>query len=129
LNQEQSIVYGKVIKKIESNEEGLFSLDSPGGTGKTFLLNLMLAFIRKDKGVSVAVASSGVAATLLSGGLTPHLIFKLPLNLAHEEMPVCNISKKSEREWMLQHCAIVSCWCGMNVQCPTKEQSKHYIAQ
>ncbi|XP_045536286.1 uncharacterized protein LOC106720810 [Papilio machaon] len=81
--------------------------NAPGGTGKTFLLNLLLAQIRKDKGVAVAVASSGIAATLLSGGRTAHSILKLPLNLAHEEMPICNISKSSERGKMLQQCKLL----------------------
>ncbi|GFT87277.1 ATP-dependent DNA helicase [Trichonephila clavipes] len=43
-------------------------LDAPGGTGETFLLNLLLAFVRKDEDMAVAVASSGIAATLLAGG-------------------------------------------------------------
>lgn len=40
--------------------------DVPGGTGKTFLMNLLLASVRKDKNIAVAVASSGIhsAATL-----------------------------------------------------------------
>jgi len=48
-NQEQSLVYDKVIQKIESNEGSLFFFDALGGTGKTFLLNLPSALIRKVK--------------------------------------------------------------------------------
>lgn len=47
-------------------------LDVPGGTGKTFLLNLLLAQIRKDKVVGVAVASFEIAYTLLSGERRAH---------------------------------------------------------
>ncbi|GBO99544.1 ATP-dependent DNA helicase pif1 [Eumeta japonica] len=107
LNPEQRLVFDNVVKKIEDGEGGLLFLDTPGGTGKTFLLNLLLAQIRKDKGIAVAVASSGIAATLLNGGRTAHSVLKLPLNLAHEEMPVCNISKNSERGRMLQQCKLL----------------------
>ncbi|CAH2226617.1 jg9019, partial [Pararge aegeria aegeria] len=107
LNPEQRLVFENVVQKIESGEGGLFFLDAPGGTGKTFLLNLLLAQIRKDKGVAVAVASSGIAATLLNGGRTAHSVLKLPLNLAHEEMPVCNITKNSDRGRMLQQCKLL----------------------
>ncbi|CAF4947498.1 unnamed protein product [Pieris macdunnoughi] len=107
LNPEQKLVFENVVQKIESGEGGLFFLDAPGGTGKTFLLNLLLAQIRKDKGVAVAVASSGIAATLLNGGRTAHSVLKLPLNLAHEEMPVCNITKNSDRGRMLQQCKLL----------------------
>ncbi|GBN91997.1 hypothetical protein AVEN_73025-1 [Araneus ventricosus] len=82
--------------KIESSEGGLFFLDAPGGTGKTFLLNLLSAQIQKDKKVAIAVASSGIAATLLDDGRTAHSVLQLLLNFAHEETPVCNITKNSE---------------------------------
>ncbi|XP_046141612.1 uncharacterized protein LOC114882103 [Osmia bicornis bicornis] len=107
LNSEQRLIFDDIVQKIESGDGGLFFLDAPGGTGKTFLLNLLLAQIRKDKGVAVAVASSGIAATLLNGGRTAHSVLKLPLNLAHEEMPVCNISKNSEYGRMLQQCKLL----------------------
>ncbi|XP_045537593.1 uncharacterized protein LOC123721796 [Papilio machaon] len=107
LNSEQKIIFNTIIQKVASDQGGLFFLDVPGGTGKTFLLNSLLAQIRKDKGVAVAVASSGIAATLLSGGRTAHSVLKLPLNLAHEEIPICNISKSSERGRMLQQCKLL----------------------
>ena len=41
---------------------------APGGTGKTFLINLLLANVRINECIALAVASSGIAATLLAGG-------------------------------------------------------------
>lgn len=107
LNTEQKLVFDIVVQRIYNGEGGLFFLDAPGGTGKTFLLNLLLAQIRKDKGIAVAVASSGIAATLLDGGRTAHSVLKLPLNLHHEEIPVCNITKNSDRGRMLQQCKLL----------------------
>ncbi|GBN46964.1 hypothetical protein AVEN_24933-1 [Araneus ventricosus] len=66
-----------------------------------------LAQIRKDKEIAIAVASSGIAATLLDGGQTAHLALKLPLNLVHEETPICNFTKNSEHCRMLQHCKLL----------------------
>ncbi|GFV27687.1 ATP-dependent DNA helicase [Trichonephila clavipes] len=62
-----------------------YFLDSHGGTGKTFLINLLLAKIMCEKSMAIAVASSGIAATLIDGGKTAQSAFKLPLNLHHSE--------------------------------------------
>lgn len=104
---EQKQVFDQVLQQIESGNGALFFLDAPGGTGKTFLLNLLLAQVRKDSNIAVAVASSGIAATLLSGGRTAHSVLKLPLNLAHEETPICNFSKNSARGTMLRQCKLL----------------------
>jgi hypothetical protein len=58
-----------------------YFLDAPGGTGNIFLINLLLSQIRSSGKVALAVASSGIAATLLSGGRIAHSTFKLPLNI------------------------------------------------
>ncbi|GFT80998.1 ATP-dependent DNA helicase [Trichonephila clavipes] len=63
--------------------------------------------IRKDRNVALAVASSGIAATLLSGGRTALSVFKLPLNLASEETLTCNTSKNSARGALLQQCKLI----------------------
>ncbi|GBP54886.1 hypothetical protein EVAR_11639_1 [Eumeta japonica] len=70
---------------LSSGQGGLYFLDALVGTGKTFLLNFLLAQLHKNKVIALAVASSGVAATLLSGGRTAHSVFKLLLNIASEE--------------------------------------------
>ncbi|KAF0768422.1 ATP-dependent DNA helicase [Aphis craccivora] len=75
----------------ESSRKSLFFLDAPGGTGKTFLMNLLLAQIRCSGKVALAVASSGIAATLLIGGRTAHSTFKLPLNVLYDTECVCPI--------------------------------------
>ncbi|XP_008482471.2 uncharacterized protein LOC103519163 [Diaphorina citri] len=107
LNAEQSKVYYEVIRSIDSKSGQLFFLDAPGGTGKTFLINLLLASVRKDKKIAISVASSGIAATLLDGGKTAHSAFKLPLNLNHSETPLCNISKQSDTAKVLQKCQLI----------------------
>ncbi|XP_075125698.1 uncharacterized protein LOC142198565 [Leptodactylus fuscus] len=104
---EQHHVYNSILHCVHNSNGGLFFLDAPGGTGKTFLLNLLLASLRKDHNIALAVASSGIAATLLNGGRTAHATFKLPLNLCSDEAPTCNITKNSSRATLLQQCKLI----------------------
>lgn len=96
LQPEQLSAFETITKRIQDNSGGIFFLDAPGGTGKTFLLNLLLASVRKLNEIAIAVASSGIAATLLNGGRTAHSTFKLPLNFGKNENYTCNISKNSD---------------------------------
>ncbi|XP_062525690.1 ATP-dependent DNA helicase pif1 [Bombyx mori] len=95
LNYQQKEVYDTLMKAIDDENGGLYFLDAPGGTGKTFLMSLVLATVRARFNIAVAVASSGIAATLLEGCRTAHSAFKLPLNLQTIEEPTCNIAKHS----------------------------------
>lgn len=58
-----------------------FFICGPGGTGKAFLYQMLLASVRSQQNVALAVASSGVAALLLDGGTTGHSRFKVPFDL------------------------------------------------
>ncbi|CAK1594996.1 unnamed protein product [Parnassius mnemosyne] len=108
LNNEQNQVYRLLIDSVNNaNAGGVYFLDAPGGTGKTFLINLLLAKIRSEKKIAVAVASSGIAATLLPGGKTAHSMFKIPIEAERMENPVCSISKNSHKAKVLQDCAFV----------------------
>lgn len=73
----------------------MFFIDAPGGTGKTFLFGMFLPQVRIKKGITLAVASSGIAATLLPGVRTAHSTFKLPLDLTTTEEPMYNVSRGS----------------------------------
>lgn len=83
------------MKAVDDGNGGLFFLEAPGGTGKTFQISLILADIRDQSAIALALASTGIAATLLEGGRTAHSALKLPINLQINENPVCNISKQS----------------------------------
>ncbi|GBP67504.1 hypothetical protein EVAR_49870_1 [Eumeta japonica] len=78
LVNDQVTTYNCVMKSVSFNEGKIFFLDAPGGTGKTFITNLILAKVRSLGKLALAVASSGIAATLLAGGRTAHSTFKLP---------------------------------------------------
>lgn len=95
LTKDQQHAYDLIMEKVVGKSGGILFLDAPGGTGKTFLLNLVLAKIRSQKKIAFAVASSGIAATLLDGGRTAHSALKLPLNYNFTDTPTCNIGRKS----------------------------------
>lgn len=108
LNSDQKTVYDAVMTSINNYEGKTFFLDAPGGTGKTFLINLLLAKIRTDRKIALAVASSGIAATLLEGGRTAHSTFKIPLKMSYDDTSsVCNISKQSNTAQLMRDCVFI----------------------
>nr|XP_042912617.1 uncharacterized protein LOC122272722 [Parasteatoda tepidariorum] len=103
MNEEQRSIYDRIMLAISAGQGG-FLLDAPGGTGKTFIISLILAEIRSNNGIALAVSSFGIAATLLDGGRTAHSVFKLPFNIQSNPEAVCNIKKQSSMGTVFQHC-------------------------
>ena len=88
-----------------SLQSNLFFIDGPGGTGKTFTYNALLAAVRAEGGIALAVASSGVAALLLPGGSTAHGRFKIPIIL--HEASHCNVPKDSPLADLFRRCRLI----------------------
>lgn len=95
------------MQSITNEVGGLYFLDEPGGTGKTFLISIILATIRSRNRNALAIASSGTAGTLLDGGRTAHLAPKLPLNWQSTDTPTCNITKNSRMGKVLRICELI----------------------
>ena len=91
LNIEQKAAYDEIMSAIENPIGGLFFVDGPGGTGKTFLYKALLAKVRSQGKLAVAMATSGVAASILPGGRTTHSRFKIPLTI--EDGCFCSFTK------------------------------------
>ncbi|XP_060882071.1 ATP-dependent DNA helicase pif1-like [Metopolophium dirhodum] len=107
LNDHQKNVYDTIMQAVQNEAGGLYFLDAPGGMGKTFVISLILANIRAQGKITLALASSGIAATLLDGGRTAHSALKLPLKVQVIENPTCNISRNSAMAKVLQQTAII----------------------
>ncbi|XP_060516472.1 uncharacterized protein LOC132695932 isoform X2 [Cylas formicarius] len=78
-----------IVAGLEADEtfvnRNLFFVDGPGGTGKTFLYNVIAERILSAGGARLmAVAWTGIAASLLIEGRTCHHAFRLPLDLDEE---------------------------------------------
>ena len=81
LTSEQKGICDQIMHCVDNQVGKMFFLDAPGGTGKTFLIRLLLTSIRSKNEIALALASSGIAATLLPGGRTAHYALKLLLNM------------------------------------------------
>ncbi|XP_013786861.1 uncharacterized protein LOC106470836 [Limulus polyphemus] len=79
----------------------------PGSSGKTFLINLILAKMRSKASIALTVASSSIAATLLEGGRTAHSAFKLPQSVNHADKAVCSIKRGTDTVKVLQECNVI----------------------
>ena len=102
LTSDQREVYDCFCSMINGDEGGMLFLDAPGGTGKTFLVNLILAKLRSEGKIALATASSGIAATLWTGGRTLHSTFKIPLHLYAMDIPICSIKKGTALSRVIQ---------------------------
>ena len=96
LNKGQQDVFNYIKDLIVGkNKDGLLIfLDAPGGTGKTFTLNVLVTWMIKENLKVSICGASGITATLLFLGQTNHHRFKLPLT-PHKDS-VCNFKKESE---------------------------------
>ncbi|GMF45630.1 unnamed protein product [Phytophthora fragariaefolia] len=71
LNEGQRAIFYEIIQASNDPDQDnkLFFIDGPGGTGKSTLLRHILAKVRLAGKIAIAVASSGIASLLLMGGL------------------------------------------------------------
>jgi len=94
LNKEQLHVVETVQKLVkeysEISESGTIAgelkefvafLDAPGGTGKTFTLNVLINWLVMNEKPVASTAASGIAATVLHNGRTCHNRFNFPIDI------------------------------------------------
>ncbi|XP_071711946.1 uncharacterized protein [Rutidosis leptorrhynchoides] len=105
LNPEQLAIYHQVMNAVLTKQGGLFFLYGPGGTRKTFLYNTVLAKLRSEKMIVLAVASSGIASLLLPGGRTSHSRFVIPLELM--ENSTCGIKHNTHLAALLKEARLI----------------------
>ena len=89
----QQNVFEAIKQAVNGTDTKQLYIDARGGSGKTFLLNIALYYIRTLDldAIALAVAFTGIAAQLLQGGRTFNSRFKFPLK--PNETQSCNISK------------------------------------
>jgi hypothetical protein len=104
LNEGQKAFVDYALNAVrgEPNHSKAIFLDAPGGTGKTFACNCLLAGLRCQGKIPIATASSGVAALLLEGGRTFHSRFKVPI----KQNPF-NVSGNSQLAELLRECHLI----------------------
>ena len=85
MTSDQQNVFITFIQAVQDKQKDMFFLDAPGGCGKTFLIETILSTIRSERKIAIDTASSGLAATLLTGGRTVHSTFKVDLDITRTE--------------------------------------------
>lgn len=118
-------VFVKLIASIVS-EGGLFFLSAPGGTRKIFLVNLLLAILRKYSNIIISVFLLDTGATLPNEGKTAHSTFKLPLKLIHFNIPLCKINKQSDVTQVLWECKLIT-WDELTIPYKSEIQANDEI--
>ena len=95
-NDEQRNAFNIIAACLADNyeETEVFNMNAPGGCGKTFFLNAILAYARGMGKKCIATASSGIAATLLKGGRTAHSTFGIPIPILNTS--TCSIKANSK---------------------------------
>jgi ATP-dependent DNA helicase PIF1 len=105
VNTEQMAPYKTIMSTVDSPNGGVFFIDGPGGTGKTFLYRALLGTVRSQDKIVVATATSGVAASIMPGGRTADSRFKIPLNI--DEGGYCNFTKQSSTAKLLHEASLI----------------------
>lgn len=106
MNPDQAKCFNEITTAITTDPgTAHFFLHGAAGTGKTFLYSLLCDYYRSQGKIVLCVASSGIAAQLLSGGRTAHSRFRIPLELTDET--VCNIPKNSRLADLLRKTALI----------------------
>ncbi|KAH9576597.1 hypothetical protein CY35_01G170700 [Sphagnum magellanicum] len=105
LNKDQDRAVASILNAVRLDQGGVFSLDGPNGSGKTFVYNILLASIRNEGHVALVVASSSIAALLLQGGRTSHSAFKIPIDVHRDSL--CNVNANSDTAELIQAAKLI----------------------
>ncbi|CAN1837196.1 ATP-dependent DNA helicase pif1 [Linum perenne] len=105
LNAEQKVAYDEIMASVQSNQHRLFFIDGYGGTGKTFLWQVISMKLRSEKKVVLCVASSGIAALLMTGGRTTHSRFHIPIDI--HSTSTCHISQDGDLAELLRNTSLI----------------------
>ena len=62
MNKEQKAVFLAIKHAVDHGKGGFFAINAPGGTGKTFVVKTILAYVRGKSQIALAMATSGIAA-------------------------------------------------------------------
>ncbi|XP_076064963.1 uncharacterized protein LOC143039005 [Oratosquilla oratoria] len=109
MNTDQRHCYDTIMERVKNSKNysnNGFFINAPGGTGKSFLLNALLDTLRSTEKIELAIASSGIAATVLHGGRTAHNMFKIPI-MDHKDVRACSVKRNSEHARLLEMTSLI----------------------
>jgi phosphoribosylanthranilate isomerase len=65
LNEDQKVAFKSIVDRVRDEKPGLFFVSGHGGTGKTFIWNVLVAYLRGHKRI------------VFVGGMTPGMVKRL----------------------------------------------------
>lgn len=94
LNEKQKHIFNEITQIISDINilNKCFYIDGPGGSGKTYLYNVLMAFYRSQNEIVLPFATTGISALLLKGGRTAHSGFKLPIPMFDHSLSSMNMN-------------------------------------
>ncbi|XP_021747710.1 ATP-dependent DNA helicase PIF1-like [Chenopodium quinoa] len=105
LNDDQRSSFDIIIEAIDAENGRIFFIDGPGGTGKTYLYQAILATVKLRGKFGLPVASSGIAATLLHRGKTTHKTLDIPVTL--HASSTWKFSKQDVEAQLVKYAAVI----------------------
>ena len=105
LNDEQLHAFNTIIAAVNTGTPAFYFVSGYGGTGKTYLWNTIVTYLRGNEKIVLTVASSGVASLLLPGGRTAHSRFKIPCEL--DDDTVCDIKRGTMLADLIQQTSLI----------------------
>jgi hypothetical protein len=105
LNLEQLSGFMNIINHVINRKGRVFFVDNPRGTGRTLLYMCLIATIHSKGLIAVAIATSGIAASIMPGGHTTHSVFKTPIKIS--DGSICKFSKQNYTVDLLRRAALI----------------------
>ena len=105
LHPDQKVVWDAVSESIEGSMGKYFFLDAPGGAGKTYLAETRLCYSRGNGYIGLAVASSGIAETLMPLGRTAHSRFKISIEI--NQTSFCGFTQSTDVSKVLNKAKLI----------------------
>lgn len=101
LNAAQKAVFDEVAPSVGFSsplEQRFYFVDGPAGSGKTYLFQTLMCFVRGQKRKVQAFSSTDIAASLLEGGRTVQSAFNVPIQCDESSVSYMMVpSAESER--------------------------------
>jgi hypothetical protein len=105
LNDGQRAAYNGVIDAYAAHHAKVIFIDGPGGTGKTYIENLILNVVHLCGDIALVVASLGITALLLSRGRTAHSYLKISIVL--DCTSFCYIRKQDDLAVLIRQTKLI----------------------